>query len=253
MLRSAKKIEINSKSVHGDNVLLLAPVIDICGVIIRADRTTPALIKDFFADFGAEVGRVKYRDELFARVRGTFNILRDEIESFKAQHADLIKEQYDDADKILESKAITAEVEQDIVNLNKPASFLVGDRPYTHKTNVLGSKGNTTIKVEQLDSASCLFSGKQLSITSENGTYNFSEDAKLDDHPIGFMSKAISREGTVIISRELNAKNSIIQSAGVMIFSARDRISLSIGRDIEWVNSPHPENNGPKLAKLLKI
>ena len=71
MLRSGKIINIKApeRGISAKNAFIIAPVINLFGIMIRSDRPLPESIKTFLAGYGIIAGCVRYKQEMSCHQR----------------------------------------------------------------------------------------------------------------------------------------------------------------------------------------
>lgn len=78
MLRAATKITLTPTSLDSSHGFILAPVIDIMGIVLRADNPIPDVIKNFLVTKGAIINRIKYEGELHVKIQGKWSLTQQE-------------------------------------------------------------------------------------------------------------------------------------------------------------------------------
>jgi len=95
MLRAGKKIQFSKEILKSQNGVLLSPVIDLCGLILRADRPVPEFILNFLQSKGVKVSRMPYKNEQCIKISGYYELKKTDIEQFISENSTLVNEQYE--------------------------------------------------------------------------------------------------------------------------------------------------------------
>ncbi len=89
MLRSAKQININGNTMQNYDGLMIAPTVNLFGLLIDCKDPIDDKIKQFLSAHGVVIGRVKIDGELFVRITGRFKITKDDVDKFLIGNPDL--------------------------------------------------------------------------------------------------------------------------------------------------------------------
>ena len=114
MIRASKQISLNANQIHFNNGFALAPIINLNGIVLRADRalTQQLPIKDFLSKHNAQVSRVRinYKNplsstdpddyEYYIRIHGTFVVSQKDTKEFIDTNAAFIANQLDGLEQI---------------------------------------------------------------------------------------------------------------------------------------------------------
>ncbi len=92
MLRSTKKISIKSDSYQNNEGFLLAPIIDIGGLIFRVNQKIPEVIQ-FIRSKGGIINEVIVSGDYFIKLTGVFSITKQEIDKFLNEHPEIASKQ----------------------------------------------------------------------------------------------------------------------------------------------------------------
>lgn len=252
MLRAGKQVDVKAVNIKSNGAYIIAPVIDLCGIKIRCDKPTPEVIKQFFASMGADVGRIRYKGELLARVRGDYELHLAIIESFIKENQALVDEHNSGADTIPSSQIIMEELKQEHLEQNKPITFLFGNKPISRPLQAGISCGSDTIlEVGSYSMRGKLFAKGGIFINSRTKQEIFSA-AKYEDAPIGLMSHMAARD-ILLTSPDIAINDGRIEALSCLTLDSSEALKLSLAQGVDWVNSPHPETNSIRCTERIRI
>ena len=271
MLQAAKKITIQSKTFQSSNGFLLSPIININGLILRADLSMEQQkpIKEFLESKGAIVSRVKIENELYIRVcGGFFNLTIFEINEFIRENGALIKAQ-------------TQELEQVPLAINMQNSFVMQydvlkeqktDYKYTDGKQVLTmrpthmiSGQNTNIvcgnKIQM--STFVMIAGKDIKMSTKQlicSGAKFSFDYDAGDTAAGIIGICLAIKNVDCkFTESAQFVNNLVNAGNDMLINGDDQGNLQLEMDtaIEWLNNPYNQclpmfNAKAKVCKLEK-
>ena len=130
MLRAGKLIEIDKDELVSENGILIAPIINLCGLVLRADKPIPETIAFFLKNEGVEVHRMRYKNEMFIRINGVYALRKNRIEAFMAENLALVEAQLQNLDEIPESKVIADEVDSKINKIGQTRTYVHEETQY---------------------------------------------------------------------------------------------------------------------------
>lgn len=252
MLRAGREIKIDSTKLESKDAILIAPVINLFGIMIRCDRQTPEEIKKFFSSFGADVGRIKYKGELLARIRGNFKIDYSDVAKFIDNNKDLVSEQNANVAFIEDSIVLKNEINSDLKNHDAPITYIFQNKKHDFKHSASnGSTGNDYImEVGVLTNHGKIFAAKRLILVC-NSSMKLTSAVKYANAPVGFMSEMLAHS-VLIDSPLIEIENGLLQSE-TNLHVESETINLSLETGIDWVNNPHPEVSNVKAVERLKL
>lgn len=76
MLREGKLIEINKDDLISKNELIIASVVNLCGLVLRADKSIPEKIED------VDIKIIRYKNEKFIGLTGVFTLRKARKKAF---------------------------------------------------------------------------------------------------------------------------------------------------------------------------
>lgn len=242
MLRASKKIEFENDHLTSQNGVLLSPVINLCGLILRSDKPVPEAIKDFLKNKGVQVKRVLYKNELYIRLTGHYMLSRAEVEQFNREHTDLIDEQKNGLENVPSAIHLQEEIIDKIHKIGEPRTFTYQGTAYTSRAQGIISGGNVVIETGEIfHNTGRVGSRTNLLIDSpcilERGQ-------QLDK--IGFFSESLANNNIKLKTQNSKFENSLVESGETLKIETKDASSksetmLELDSNIHWFNNPHPE------------
>ena len=238
MIRASKQISLNANQIHFNNGFALAPIINLNGIVLRADRalTQQLPIKDFLSKHNAQVSRVRinYKNplsstdpddyEYYIRIHGTFVVSQKDTKEFIDTNAAFIANQLDGIEQIptatnmqscivaqynlCKEKATYADLLQNINWEVPPAGYLV--------------KESVNINIEtEITSDSPILGGDALTIRTNTLISSgriFADDIGEQKTTVGLMAPFFSLKSTNIkFSSYANLKDALIQGETVSL------------------------------------
>ncbi len=250
MLQSAKRINISSKTFQNYNGYMLAPVIDLNGLILSAEQPIAPAIKAFIESKGGKINRVKINGELLVRLTGEFNITRQEV-------ADLIIE-LTTTGNVLPTTAenqpilpqfaamIDREMQAEKAK-GSPLIFSNGNYEVRLQRSINETRGNTTISAGATikNEIHAGFSGKDThytatSISMRGGKF----DGHFNNACVGYMGVLYARQNISLSSaHSTDIENQLVSSMELLSLQGGENgnLKLTMDRSVEWLNNPYPE------------
>lgn len=290
MLRSARKITLNAKTYQNYNGFLLAPSINLNGLILHSQEKVPEIIKDFLESMGAVIGRVKLDGELLVKLTGEFNISKLEIENFLEINkeneelqvyfsklnedvcAENMKEKSDKyfREKMASSNEMFFTDEDKVISLRVAKVQAGTDINLSSKRSVLSSAvflagKNAKIKTEHGDiSGTELYEFKDdsdITVNIDGEKKVFGKEYGINQpigKDVGIMSEILAQEKVTLYSTfAMSVKNSFVHGNDEVCVdtSEKGNLHLELDRNYEWVNSPYPDvlqNVNPSVRLISK-
>ena len=118
MIRTSKKVSLTADKIVFNNGFVIAPIVEINGIILRADHPLTqeqSLIKNFLINQNAQVSRIRINyqghslphasnnSEYYIRIHGTFSISKQDSKAFFDANSDLMANQLNGLDKITQA------------------------------------------------------------------------------------------------------------------------------------------------------
>ena len=238
MLRAGKLIEIDKDELVSENGILIAPIINLCGLVLRADKPIPETIAFFLKNEGVEVHRMRYKEELFIRINGVYTLRKNRIEAFMAENLGLVEAQLQNLEEIPESKVIADEVDRkinmigqtrcyvheatqyDCLHASKSDSIRFNMNSVLFNLGHLGSNTHILIRTPRLINQGMIIGKLGL----------FAESSAKEDHVIstqyGFQDNGFVDTGKSLKIKALDATD-----------HSQER--LYINQSKQWLNHPH--------------
>lgn len=253
MIRSARKIVIKSKSFQNLNGMIFSPIIDLNGLILRADQPIPELIKQFLESHGAIVNRVMINNELFVKLYGEFNITVFEIKQFMEQNKELIDAQSKDLERvsIATKMQVLFAANRQQTNENEEPYY------YTDGRTVVTIHPSRFIVGQKLDivaGAKTVLRGSVITVGGDSNIYAkiisisgtklpFEDNIDGADRQVksGVLSTICTlKETTFLFNTKTSLRNSLVDSGETLTISG-EQGHLNLGLDLsrDWVNNPY--------------
>lgn len=245
MLRAGQKININLP-IHSENGFILAPVINLLGIILRADKPIPTAIQTFLEEKGAIINRVNYKGEGYVKIQGEWRLTAEEANAFVATNAALIAEQNVNLDRALVAQHLKTEILEHITEVRKNHAFF----SYTHDDHCMEAKFSVIYSPTEnhlttpatIKGGAFIVCDKKTILTASALLHTGVENREAS---IGIFASIAS--GTTIDTMVQNAdlQNSVTQAGTVLSFSSRmpntanHQLTLKINDTVTWMNRPH--------------
>lgn len=264
MLRASKKITLVSGTIEFNNGFVLSALVNLNGLVLRADQPIPQLITDFLASKKIMIKKIRVtfkpnessRDILlpcyedYIKIYGTFSISKTEIRNFISSN-----EYHEILEETCKNLTLLERAEQLQSDIEKQYKLCLQHTEYTdtvhawhiepsgifadQKFNCVMDKltlNNHIIAVEyiRINAQEFTTSGTIMSFASEHKkehTYN-----------TGLMSSLLSKKNIYVKFKNImQFQNSIMGSEQIEIESKNNssRLILSIDKDIDWLNNPY--------------
>lgn len=236
MLRSGKAISISFNKITSANGVILAPIININGLVLRADNPIPELIKDFLTSFHVEVDRVSYQGEPLVRLQGAYQLKADDISSFIEANADLVEAQKVGLDSVPEAIKIQEEVQRAVEVRANRAEF--GRYSYEFPVMSCVKNGHFNLHSQMLLEGAVRI-GEALNFRAPK--LEVSGKAK---EGFGFMAKFEVAQHARFFASVIQLENAALEAGKELSIDSGDEatestISLSLEQDTQWVNAPY--------------
>ncbi len=265
MLRAGKKIKIN-QSVSSDRGIIMAPVIDLCGLILRADKDIPQTIKTFLNAHNVQAYRVRYQGKLCIRLRGTWALSASDIQKFIAANPVLVEQQKQNLESVPVIEKIAQEIKEDIkyqVEKNGVVMHYFQGKATPHNLTIRHAETDITLTAFRtpLREPALLFSHANINIEANNMQYqggylpatpsvacsncgnpNCSGTTTASPDNAGIF-KIIQAEQNITLNNQTTAlHNTLLQAGNTVSFSGTSNNSmlhLHIDEQRVWLNNPH--------------
>jgi hypothetical protein len=245
MLRAAKKIQFCKDRLTSQNGILLSPIINLCGLILRSDRPLPDLIKNFLHSKGVEVSIVQYKEESYVRLCGIYTIEKSEVEMFISEHPELINEQKLGLNELPSALNLRQEIFDKIDEIDIHQGLIAVHEQgidYTWKPNVIIGN-NVTARVSKMYSnqGSRILSRLETHISTPSF---ISQGQQLQD--VGFFADITAKTNLTINSQVGAQDNTLIEAGETLTINAYDTSTpseerLALNSRIRWFNNPHQD------------
>ena len=249
MLRAAKRINIQVKTFQNYDGFLLAPVIDINGLILSAEQTVDPRIKTFIESKGGKMNRVRINGELLVRLTGEFNITRQEVSDFIRESAATgaalpgivenppLLPQF----AAMIDRDMQAEKAQGSVLLFSDSSYQIRiDRPTTESGDDTMLSAARGIKSGVFGG----FSGKSTHYTAVSISMGANQLIGFSDTCVGYMGVLYAKKYISLTSIvNTSIENHIVSSMETLSLQGGEdgNLELKMNRSVEWLNNPYPE------------
>ena len=243
MLRAAKRIVFDKDRLISQNGILLSPVINLCGLVLRSDRPVPKEIREFLEGKGIQVKRVRYKGELYIRLCGNYNLSRTDLENFISKHTDLINEQTRGLEDVPTASHLQKEIADKINTIGERRVSHYQGTEYTY--SIQGIIKSESIEIQT--SKGYFNSG---SVASHINTLVDSPvilEQGLKQNRIGFFSESLANKNMTLKSQTATYENALIDSGETLTINKKNIPSISseeklkLDSRIYWLNNPHPE------------
>ena len=210
MLRSGKKISIDNLKLLSNEGTILAPIIVINGLVLRADREIPEPIQQFLNNQGAEVERTQYESEWFISLKGRYCLTPESIKYFIEQNQSLIENEMKDLDKVAPGVNLQNEIKEAVregMSENSLLTFTYGHHKLSiHPSRILGED-----RVILKSGANVHNSGRMLTpgslLSDSHGFIHKSEKKCLGCGQVGFFADIRAGEKADVASNKMTIKN----------------------------------------------
>ncbi len=265
MLRAAKKLFIDSPSFQSNNGFLLSPVIDINGLVLRADRTMEQQkpIKEFLESKGMVVSRVEVDKEFYIAISGEcFYLTMLEIKEFLQQNKDLIASQNQD----LEQTPVANNMRKDFISIcqntiggdlssyitsNSDIGILfnevttdlgpISDEPIYAGKKMLAGQDITIIGDEIERSGSEMLAGRDIKVLVTKITCSGQGVPKpldIKETKVGLMDLQLALNDLNLVFGQVSQLDNVLIGAGNNIM-IRGTFQLNIDPEVDWLNNPY--------------
>lgn len=244
MLRAGKRITITAdlKSEHG---FILAPVIDVMGIILRADNPIPEAIKSFLAEKGAIIKRIRYQGEMHVKIQGQWSLTPQEAKAFIEANSALAAQQLENIARVPAAHEITAEVIAHIADVLDTQGRVQGSCQREcngHSTEVRLNKtfpvkchkGAEPLNAVELTSKGFIVGDDTLPITA----HSFHQTGSLA--LITGLFNSTSAAQVVDIHATTTLTNTLVQAGRTVSFSGNS-LNLTLNPAIDFLNRPHQD------------
>lgn len=244
MLRAGASIKFNKDVLDSENGILLSPVINLCGLILRADRPIPDVIKIFLESKSVVVKRVRYKGDLLVRLSGYYKIFKTDVERFISDHQNLLNQQNIGLEEVPPAINLQREISAKIVKVKEPLVFKHEGIKYSVPER--GVIEGDTIDIQSSDicyNQSSMASRSDMSIKSPKIINQGITWGVLNN--IGFFSESMACTITMR-SQAGSHKNAITEARQVLTIEPDDsqnpsKEELRLDPTVKWFNNPHPD------------
>lgn len=260
MLRASSKITINSETITSNNGFILSTVINLNGLILRADRPIPQIIKDFLISKNIQVSRVRIPVQLdettqnvphyeyYIRLYGTFSILKSDIVDFinNPKHTTLIEEQSSDLDQIPKADYLQSSIEKQHELCYKKLTYVNIDTGNTWDVPSVGviAGRECSINTNKLQSSQPICGRDAITVTaqeiiSSGRIFSLPDQTQIN---VGLMAPFFSKKRIQFKSSSTQLEDTIVAAENITLESTEDNqntLLLAINTDIDWLNNPY--------------
>lgn len=233
MLRAGKSVFLQQSIISSDNGIILAPIININGLILRADNPIPEPIKAFLQESGAEAGRVRYKGELLIRIKGIYKLRKEDISAFIEANSELIEAQKIGLESVPEAVKLREEIRNSVAS---PCSLKakIGRHSY-----IYGLIDVCELNLNIRDTALECGLTRSQNLTAKCPQFTMQGGA-IEGH--GFLAKyEIAQKARFFGSAHIrNAAIEAGHSLSIKPIEGREdsTVSLSLEQGVAWVNTP---------------
>lgn len=250
MLRAAHKLIIETKAFYNNNDLMLSPIINLNGLILRSDNPIPEIITSFLNSKDIIVNRISIDDEYFVKLQGNFHITKFEIEQFIQQNKELVDSQLKDLDKVPVAKKLQESLANKYTEINNESNTSL----YCNEKQVLSISSPTMVIGEELLVKSSKFRSRLgVAVSGQNSTFDVNklkvtgEKLPFEDSnsKAGVLDTCLSLKNTTILfSKKALLKNSLMDAGETLTISSPEGLlELKLQKSIDWKNNPYASSN----------
>lgn len=246
MLRAGKNIEFRKDRLDSHNGILLSPIINLCGLILRADRPIPEPIKIFLESKGVDIKLIYYKEGPYISLRGHYEITKSDIESFIYSHAELVQDQKNGLDEISPSLNFQREIASRIDRVTQPLLFQENEQQYFFQAVTVVKSNRVEMEAGECyeNHASRISSCSDMHISAPK-IINRGQQL-LEMNRIGFFAESISNTNMIMKSQLGFHENAITDASQTLILEPLSpkhpsEEILILNSEIRWFNNPHPE------------
>ncbi len=241
MLRAAKQLNFNKDSLTSHNGVLLSPIINLCGLVLCADRPTPKTIYDFLHSKNITVTNEIYNGEAMISLRGYYEIKKEDILNFIFENIILCEAQLEQLDNIPLAVKLKNEISEKVGKADKGEALegIEQGQPYSLIGGIIFAVEifRTRSVKDDINNARCA-SGGDMSITAQR---IISTGQK--SNTVGFFAERSAKNDLTCNSQSSEHENSIIDSGNILNIEAiassdYSKEVLAIEPGIKWFNSP---------------
>lgn len=251
MLRAAHQLIIETKAFYNNKDIILSPIINLNGLILRSDNPIPETIKSFLNSKDIIVNRISIDGEYFVKLQGDFHITKFEIEQFIQQNKELVDSQLQDLDKVPIAKKLQESLANTYTEIkNKPDNtdtYFNGQQIFSIAfSKIIAGKGLTVKSAKFRRTLG-------VSISGENSTFDVAklkitgEKLPFEDpaSKAGILDASLSLKNTTILfSKKALIKNSLVDAGETLTISSTEGLlELKLQKSIDWKNNPYALSN----------
>lgn len=241
MFRAGKKIEFNKDVLISENGILLSPVINLCGLILRADREIPYEIKSFLESKGVEVKRVIYQQESHIELSGYYKLTKTDLTQFVMEHLDLISKQYQGLKKVPSAVNLKKEISKKIDDICELEVFHDEDIDYSRSAAVMKALNIRVRTSERIYNSGKMGAESSVILSSPDIS---NQGKKLGR--VGFFASVTAKADISMQSQVSIHENSMIDAGEVLSIKSdkSDHATvekLRLDLNIKWLNNLSPE------------
>jgi|GEM_PF-1879280 hypothetical protein len=259
MLRASKRVTIDTNVLQAHNGFILAPIIDLQGLVLRADYPVPEPIKCFLTTKNVNVGRVRvnYKDtklpedpdcyEYYVRIYGTFSISKREVTDFITNNAALMETQLRHIDDMPAAIKMQSCIEEQYKLCEEDATYadlahnLVWEVPvsgmFTNETNINTKKMSSSQPIMGKDSVDI----NTVELVSKGNVLVVKEK----EINAGLMAPLFGLKKTNInFAKKAQFEDTLISGENISIKYTGDEnengdLTLGMNTNIDWLNNPY--------------
>jgi hypothetical protein len=256
MLRAGKSIEINQDILNSEKGVIFAPIINLSGLVIRADREIPEPIQQFLSSHGAQVHRIRFKNELHILLKGTFRLNKAEIEAFIKEHGDLVNALKEDLEHVPVASQFQSDISAQLSQFFVIKEYHIGDVSISSNVfSPISAEELIRIRTKETKLTCKLASGDSISISATKAFMR-----GIHKGGIGLFSTSIAQRNFSLESQDSTLENTLIDAGENISLTAQSTElpsikTLKLSSQINWLNNPHPElhpfEKQPSTEELL--
>lgn len=241
MIRAGRQVSIKCAELQSIDGAIYAPIINLNGLILRADRELPTPIVDFFRKNNVLLNRIRYKGENIVILRGRYSLLASKIGLFINDNADLCSAQKEGLETIPPAIRLQREINESV--------FTPLPRPLRFGKREVSIPVQTGEEVLDIEAKGCIINNGRMSADQElkmKAALQQFAGVKLDGY--GYMAEVISGKRVQCVGA-LAAYNAIIQAGDEVILESDEssesclqrKIGLSLDDndgETNWYNRP---------------
>jgi hypothetical protein len=265
MLRASQKVTLTSNTIEFENGFILSTILDLNGLIIRANQPLAQPIKDFLIPKNIKINRIRVaflpdqdttderepHYEYYIRIYGTFSISKAEISAFinQPEYIALSSTTDDEITDMPVASKLQSLIEKKYDTSSQEKIAVYTDKMHIWEVPAKGifvGKSFHTVTVE-FENNSSVFGKDAVIIQTEklisNGqTFYFAgENQNPTPINVGLMAPFYSKNLIDIKAKNtIKLDDTILEAKNIFLQSSNNdgTLELSINTNIDWLNNP---------------